>query len=359
PDVLSSYWRVLPGGGSAEVLAEAGFADAGGADQSLRDFAQSLGVKSLSDVARARLDRVLPALLHAAACSPQPDAALRRVLGLLQAILRRTSYLALLDEQPSALTRLVNVLARSALLSERLVGFPLLLDELLDTRVGGPLPEVADMQEGCATALDIDDPEAALRLLNEVRLALSFRMALAFHDGRQGAVECTRQLAQLADAVVVTVLEMATRDMRSAHGEVPGGRFAIIGYGSLGGLELGFGSDLDLVFLYDHPAGAGESDGPRPLESSRWFARLAQKVMALLAAVTAAGRLYDIDVRLRPDGGKGALVSSLASYAEYQRERAWTWEHQALVRARGIAGDATLLADFERVRCTTLAGTRD
>src|SRR5690606_1119724 len=115
PDVLSSYWRVLPGGGDAMVLAEAGFADANGADQSLREFAQSLGVKSLSDNARARLDRVLPALLHAATRSPQPDAALRRVLGLLQAILRRTSYLALLDEQPSALTRLVNVLARSAL----------------------------------------------------------------------------------------------------------------------------------------------------------------------------------------------------------------------------------------------------
>ncbi|MGB3392604.1 MAG: bifunctional [glutamate--ammonia ligase]-adenylyl-L-tyrosine phosphorylase/[glutamate--ammonia-ligase] adenylyltransferase [Stenotrophomonas sp.] len=359
PDGLSNYWRVLPGGGDATVLAEAGFADAHAADQSLRDFAQSLGVKSLSDNARARLDRVLPALLHAATRSPQPDAALRRVLGLLQAILRRTSYLALLDEQPSALTRLVNVLARSALLSERLMAFPLLLDELLDTRVAGPLPEVPEMRAACAAALAIDDPEAALRTLNETRLALSFRMALAFHDGRQRAVDCTRQLAQLADAVVVTVLEMARADLATAHGEVPGGRFAIIGYGSLGGLELGFGSDLDLVFLYDHPADVEQSDGPRPLESSRWFARLAQKVMALLSAVTAAGRLYDIDVRLRPDGGKGALVSSLASYADYQRERAWTWEHQALVRARGIAGDATLLADFEHVRRTTLTSARD
>ena len=359
PDVLASYWRVLPGGGNAEVLAEAGFADANGADQSLREFAQSLGVKSLSDTARARLDRVLPALLHAATRSPQPDAALRRVLGLLQAILRRTSYLALLDEQPSALTRLVNVLARSALLSERLVAFPLLLDELLDTRVAGPMPEPQEMQDACAAALFIDDPEAALRALNEVRLALSFRMALAFHDGRQPAVDCTRQLAQLADAVVVTTLAMAHADLVRSHGEVPGGRFAIIGYGSLGGLELGFGSDLDLVFLYDHPPGVEGSDGPRPLESSRWFARLAQKVMALLSAVTAAGRLYDIDVRLRPDGGKGALVSSLASYTEYQRERAWTWEHQALVRARGVAGDASLLADFEQVRATTLGRTRD
>ena len=359
PDALASYWRVLPDGGSAEVLAEAGFADAAGADQLLRDFAQSLGVKSLSDNARARLDRVLPALLHAATRSPQPDAALRRVLGLLQSILRRTSYLALLDEQPSALNRLVNVLARSALLSERLVAFPLLLDELLDTRVAGPMPEAQEMQDACAAALAIDDPEAALRALNEVRLALSFRMALAFHDGRQRAVDCTLQLAQLADAVVVTVLEMARADLVHAHGEVAGGRFGIIGYGSLGGEELGFGSDLDLVFLYDHPGDIEESDGKRPLESGRWFARLAQKVMALLAAVTAAGRLYDIDVRLRPDGGKGALVSSLASYTDYQRERAWTWEHQALVRARGVAGDASLLADFEQVRAATLGRTRD
>ncbi len=359
PDALANYWRVLPGGGSADVLAEAGFADANSADQSLREFAQSSGVKSLSDSARARLDRVLPALLLAATRSPQPDAALRRVLGLLQSILRRTSYLALLDEQPSALTRLVNVLARSALLSERLVAFPLLLDELLDTRVAGPMPEAQEMHDACATALAIDDPEVALRALNEVRLALSFRMALAFHDGRQRAVDCTQQLAQLADAVVVTVLEMVRADMARAHGEVPGGRFAIIGYGSLGGLELGFGSDLDLVFLYDHPAGVEASDGPRPLESGRWFARLAQKVMALLAAVTAAGRLYDIDVRLRPDGGKGALVSSLASYTEYQRERAWTWEHQALVRARGVAGEPSLLADFEQVRSATLGRTRD
>jgi len=359
PDALSNYWRGLPDNGSAEILAEAGFHDPHSADQSLRDFAQSLGVKSLSDSARARLDRVLPALLHAATRSPRPDAALKRVLGLLQAILRRTSYLALLDEQPSALARLVDVLARSALLAERLAAYPLLLDELLDVRVSGPMPDADAMQAECDAALAVDDPEAALRLLNETRLALSFRMALATLDGRQRAVDSTRQLAELAQAVVVTVHALAVADMQQAHGVIPGGRFAIIGYGSLGGLELGFGSDLDLVFLHDHPADQDSSDGKRPLDPGRWYARLAQKVMALLGAVTAAGRLYDIDVRLRPDGGKGALVSSLASYTEYQRERAWTWEHQALVRARGIAGDATLLADFERVRAQTLARPRD
>ena len=210
----------------------------------MRDFAQGTGVKSLSDAARARLDRVLPALLHAATRSPQPDAALRRVLGLLQAVLRRTSYLALLDEQPSALARLVDVLARSALLAERLAAYPLLLDELLDVRVSGPMPDAAGMLAECQQVLAVEDPESALRWLNETRLALSFRMAMATLDGRQGAVESTRQLAELAQAVVTTVLAMAEADMRAVHGGIPGGRFAIIGYGSLGGLELGFGSDL-------------------------------------------------------------------------------------------------------------------
>ena len=128
----------------------------------------------------------------------------------------------------------------------------------------------------------------------------------------------------------------------------------MIGYGSLGGEELGFGSDLDLVFLYDAAAGA-TSDGARPLEASRWYARLAQKLVALLGTPTAGGRLYEVDVRLRPDGAKGLLVSTLASFADYQRERAWTWEHQALVRARCVAGDASLCEAFERVRTETLS----
>jgi glutamate-ammonia-ligase adenylyltransferase len=139
---------------------------------------------------------------------------------------------------------------------------------------------------------------------------------------------------------------------------MPGGRFAVIGYGSLGGRELGFGSDLDLVFLYDADA-AALSEGARPLEPARWYARLAQKVVALLSAVTSAGRLYETDMRLRPDGGKSLLVSSLASYGDYQLQRAWTWEHQALVRARPVAGDASLCADFEQVRAGTLGRPRE
>jgi glutamate-ammonia-ligase adenylyltransferase len=153
--------------------------------------------------------------------------------------------------------------------------------------------------------------------------------------------------------VLRTTLRLAENDMAAAHGRVPGGRFAAVGYGSLGGGELGFGSDLDLVFLYDVPPGEPPmSDGARPLEASRWFLRLAQKLVALLATPTGGGRLYDVDMRLRPDGGKALLVSSLAGFADYQRQRAWTWEHQALVRARGMAGDVSLLADFEAIRAT-------
>ena len=362
PAALDAYWRALPEAGDADVLRAAGFGDTEQADGLLRDLARSPGVKGLSDSTRARLDRVLPALLQAAAVSQQPMLALRRLLALLQNILRRSAYLALLDEQPAALQRLVDVVSRSALLAERLAAYPLLLDELLDARVAGSLPDRRALLDACE-AVSGDDAETVLQDLNEVRQALSFRIAMAVRDRRQPAAESARQLAWLADGVVARVLALAQHEVASAHGVIEGARFAVLGYGSLGGEELGFGSDLDLVFLYDatRHAGDGEaqSNGARPLDATRWFARLAQKIVALLGAVTAAGRLFDVDVRLRPDGAKGLLVSSLASFSEYQRERAWTWEHQALVRARFVAGDAALHADFERVRGETLARRRE
>jgi len=358
PNALGLYWRALPDAGEAQVLANAGFEDAASADASLRDLARAPALRALSDLARARLDRVLPALLDGAGEAGHPDAALKRLLPLLQAILRRASYLALLDEQPAALQRLVSVLSRSAFLAERLAAHPLLLDELLDVRVAGALPDRVAMFEACDQALAHEDAEAALLALNEARQALSFRIALATLDRRQPARDSVRQLAWLADAVVAAVLRLGQREMRQAHGDLPGARFAVIGYGSLGGEELGFGSDLDLVFLYEAADGA-VSDGARPLEAARWSARLAQKVVSLLGTVTGAGRLFDVDVRLRPDGAKGLLVSPLAGFADYQHQRAWTWEHQALVRARCTSGDADLCARFEAVRAAVLSAPRD
>src|SRR5690606_21902530 len=314
---LAGYWRGLPDAATADALAGAGFADAEGLHASLRDFARAPGVRDLSDATRARLDRVLPALLQAAAGTSQPDAVLRRLLPLLHTLLRRASYLALLDEQPAALRRLVDALARSALLGERIARHPLLLDELLDVRVGGELPDAAAMRGECDARMLGVDTEAGLEALNEIRQALSFRIALALLDGRIDAQDCARRLAWLADAVVACVLRLAEADLRAAHGEIAGAQFAVLGYGSLGGEELGFGSDLDLVFLYDAPADAA-SDGQRPLEASRWFARLGQKIVSLLGIGTGAGRLFEVDVRLRPDGAKGLLVSTLASFRDYQ-----------------------------------------
>jgi [glutamine synthetase] adenylyltransferase / [glutamine synthetase]-adenylyl-L-tyrosine phosphorylase len=355
---LPAYWRALPDGGDVAALVAAGFGDADAIDGALRDFARSPSVRELSDAARARLDRVMPVLLQASAPADRPLLAMRRLLAMLHNLLRRASYLALLDEEPAALARLVDVVTRSALLAERLAAHPLLLDELLDARAEGPLPERSLFSRACAAALRPDDTEASLFALNEARQQLSFRIALAALDQRQPPQAATRQLAWLADAVVDGVLALATRELAAAHGAIADAAFAVVGYGSLGGEELGFGSDLDLVFLYDAPAEA-VSAGARPLDAQRWFARLAQKVVALLGTVTGGGRLYDVDVRLRPDGGKGLLVSSIASYGEYQRERAWTWEHQALVRARVVAGDARLADAFERVRAATLVRERD
>ncbi|MGJ4802779.1 bifunctional [glutamate--ammonia ligase]-adenylyl-L-tyrosine phosphorylase/[glutamate--ammonia-ligase] adenylyltransferase [Luteimonas sp. SDU82] len=354
---IAAYWRALPEGSGAEALAAAGFGDAGNVDAALSDFARSPNVRELSDAARARLDRVMPVLLQASVPATRPLQAIRRLLALLHNILRRASYLALLDEHPPALARLVDLVTRSALLAERLAAHPILLDELLDARSDGSQLTRELFEEACRGD-DGDDTESALFALNEVRQQLSFRIALATLDRRQPAQDSTRQLAWLADAVVREVLALARSELQAAHGDIAGAGFAVLGYGSLGGEELGFGSDLDLVFLYDAPLEA-QSDGPRPLDAPRWFARLAQKVVALLGAVTGAGRLYDIDVRLRPDGGKGLLVSSLASYGDYQRERAWTWEHQALVRARCVAGDAELAAAFDSVRAATLGRSRD
>ena len=371
PDALVAYWRKLredaggdggngderPAGGP-EALRQEGFEQAEAVDLSLRDFARAPGVRDLSDAARIRLDRLMPALLASVAVSAEPLLALRRLLAVLHAILRRASYLALLDEQPGALSRLIDTLARSALLGERLAAHPLLLDELLDIRVAGPLPRPDEFDAACAAALQQEDSEAALLALNEARQALSFRIALATLDRRVDGGDTARLLAALADAMLAAVYRLAVRELENQHGRIQGFRFAVLGYGSLGGRELGFGSDLDVVFVYEAPQDA-MSDGTRALDAPRWSARLAQKIVALLGAPSGAGRLYEVDVRLRPDGAKGLLVSTLASFEDYQRQRAWTWEHQALVRARAIAGDATLCEAFERVRAQTLSQPRD
>jgi glutamate-ammonia-ligase adenylyltransferase len=221
------------------------------------------------------------------------------------------------------------------------------------------LPDAATIAQEIAGLVPAhDDAEAALIALNERRHSLAFRIGLAWRAGRVDAVAATRRLAEVAEAVVAAALALATREVERAHGRVAEGGFAVLGYGSIGAEELGFASDLDLVFVHGADPNA-VSDGARPLDAGRYYLRIAQKLVALLDTSTAAGKLYEVDVRLRPDGAKGLLVVNFDSFAGYQRERAWTWEHQALVRMRPLAGDPALLARLDALRDEILSRQRD
>ncbi len=208
-----------------------------------------------------------------------------------------------------------------------------------------------------------DDAEGRIIVLQEEKNSVAFRVGLAYRNGNLDAIRAARGLSVIADFIVTDLLAMAMRDAQRQYGrlvpdEAAGAGIAVIGYGSLGGSELGFASDLDLVFIYDESHAQRESDGPRSLDGARYYARIAQRIVHWLGVQSRAGRLYEVDVRLRPDGGKGLLVVSMSGFAEYQRERAWVWEQQALVRARPIAGDAALIARFRTLRSVALAQPR-
>lgn len=365
---LAMYWQQLVNG-QAEVgsLAAAGYRDAADLHAALEGLLLSPAVRSMSPRARARLDRLMPSLLEAAVASQAPDVCLARLLKLLHAIARRSAYLALLDEQPVARQRLVDVFASSALLADRVIAHPLLLDELFDSRNDADIADSHGVRVELARRLAIlpeHDTEVEIEVVQEEKHSAAFRLGLACLKQQQDARSTARGLSDLAETVVAVVLDLAERDAIHQHGRLngytgSGAGMAVLGYGSLGGAELGFASDLDLVFLYDGALVNSESDGAKPLDGMRYYARLAQRVVHLLTTLTRAGRLYEIDVRLRPDGGKGLLVTSLQAFTEYQRERAWTWEHQALVRARHVAGDTALCKRFAEVRADILQQPRD
>jgi glutamate-ammonia-ligase adenylyltransferase len=361
------FWRTLAHGEGidAGVLAAAGFEPPAPVVAELEGLLGGAALRNMSARSRERLDRLMPALFAAAAAQPSPASCLARLLRLVQAVARRSVYLALLDEQPAALKRLSAAFSASAFLAERVIAHPLLLDDLFDDRVDNAPPARAAIEDALArrlATLDGPDAEAEVEVIEEIRQSALFRIGLAFLAGTLDAIAAARALAEVAEVVLGAVLRIASRDLIASHGRlqghaVPG--LAIVAYGSFGGAELGFGSDLDLVFLYDGADAHGESDGAKPLDATRYHARLAQRVVHLLGMPTRAGRLYEVDVRLRPDGSKGMLVQNFDAYRNYQLERAWTWELQALVRARVVAGEAASARRFARTRDELLTTARD
>jgi [glutamine synthetase] adenylyltransferase / [glutamine synthetase]-adenylyl-L-tyrosine phosphorylase len=348
----------------ATTLEVSGFVPAAELADALLKLPQASQVRAMSPRSRERLDRLMPQLLGAARATPAPVPSLLRLCRLMQAVARRSAYLALLDEQPAARRRLVQLFADSAFLAERVIAQPLLLDDVLDPRIDQLPFRRADIAAEIARVLgtlDERDAETELERITEFRSSTAFRLGLAFSDGRADAVATARRLAALAESVVGAVLALAERDLIARHGRLPGegSGFAVLGYGSLGGKELGFASDLDLVFIFDGRRAQAMSDGERPIEGFRWYQRLAQRVMNWLTVLSRAGRLYEVDTRLRPDGSKGLLVSSLDAFIAYQESRAWTWEHQALLRARAVAGDAALNQKLAGVRRKILCAPRE
>lgn len=359
---LAAIWRAPEAHGAADQLVQLGFESGAQLAARIREFALSSARAGMSARARQRLDSVLPQLLAMSAAGPAPDATAEQGLAMMHTILRRASYLALLDERPAALARLMDVLARSRWMAERLCAHPLLLDELLDARADARPPtraEVGEALQQLLGGLAEGDLEARIHALGEFRQGFAFRVARAFLVDGQPASECTRQLAFVAEAVLGAVLPMAIAEVARRHGQLRDAGLAIVAYGSFGGRELGLESDLDLVFLHEVGDPGRCSDGARPLGAAEYHLRVVQKVVALLALPTPAGSLYRADLRLRPDGGKGPLVSSLESFSAYQRERAWNWEQLALVRARVVAGDERIARAFATTRASVLAAARD
>lgn len=352
-----------------QILAQLGFADAEAVWQQLESFRNTSQVQSLTGAAQQRLDKLMPLLLQALPGLKRPAETLKRLLNLLQAIVRRSVYLALLIEYPSALTQMVRLCAASPWMASLLTRYPVLLDELLDPRTLYEIPMRAEMQAEINAFVDpvLEDEERAMEHLRKFKQAQMLRVAAMDLAGSLEVFTVSDQLTLLGELLLDKACQLAWARMVERHGrptcKMNGALYypvmAVIGYGKLGGREIGYGSDLDLVFLHDSQGDEQQTDGASSVDNNVFFARLAQRLVHVLATQTANGRLYEIDTRLRPDGASGMLVSGVQAFDQYQHTQAWTWEHQALIRARMISGNAHLTAEFDRIRRSVLTRQRD
>jgi glutamate-ammonia-ligase adenylyltransferase len=336
--------------------------------EKLTAFKKHAKLDQLATISIDRVNGFMPILLqHMAATSDRGDAIIP-LLNLVEAVLRRTSYLVLFIENPQAIQRLIVVAKASKWVMQQLVQRPVLLDELISAEGLGSVPEEQELQELLrqqSLRLNIDDTEGHMEMLRYFRLAHHLHIVAAEASGKLPLMKVSDYLSFLAEAVLAYVLDISWLQLVEKHGypafngePATKADFAIIGYGKLGGLELSHSSDLDLVFIYEADE-YGSTDGAKPIENRVFFTRLGQRIIHMLTTLTTLGRLYEVDMRLRPSGAKGLLVSTIEAFEKYQRDEAWTWEHQALVRARPIAGSATLINKFQTIRQQILNKPRD
>ena len=346
---LTHLWQDnADSGKSVHALAALGFREPQAIENRLKGMRSGSRYRAMPAASQSRLDRLVPLAIEAAAARADPDTALDRMLDLLESVARRGSYLALLVEYPQSLSRLAVMMSASPWVAQYLTGRPILLDELLDTRTLYAAPNWPEAARQLRAQMDdaAGDTEKQMDVLRHFKHAHTMRLIAQDLAGELPLETLSDHLSDLAGVVLEEVLHV-TWPLRPAHRETP--RFAVIAYGKLGGKELGYASDLDLVFLYDDTA-------PEAAEN---YARFAQRINTWLTSITSAGVLYETDLRLRPDGAGGLLVSSLASFREYQNQQAQLWEHQALTRARCVAGDRDIGAAFEDFRVAVLRQARD
>ena len=352
---FAALWRGdLEADTARGVLATAGFGDAADLHARLERVRRGQRYTQLPANSQQRVDALVPQLLQVASTLKESAADAQTVFGrlldLLESVSRRSAYLALLVEHPAMLPRLAQLIGASQWAAAYLTQHPILLDELLDARVllAEPDWDAWRAELGRLLAGHAGDAERQMDVLRHFRHAQTFRLLAQDLAGRLTVERLADHLSALADVILAATLSEVWAYVEGRDAPPP--RFAVIGFGKLGGKELGYASDLDLVFIYDD--GADESAQDR-------YLKLARRLMTWLTTMTPAGQLYDVDLRLRPDGEKGLMSSSLEGFRRYEREHAWTWEHQALTRARFVAGYAPIGAAFEAERKAILCLARE
>jgi [glutamine synthetase] adenylyltransferase / [glutamine synthetase]-adenylyl-L-tyrosine phosphorylase len=348
-----------------ETLQELGYRRPAETLSNLNNLSEQGRVVTLQVEGRERLEQFMPLLLRACAEAKDPDLALERVLPLVLAVLRRSAYLVLLMENPPALVELVALCGSSPWISQQLATHPVLLDEFLDRASLYTAPDKDLLREELqqqVARLAVDDLEAQMDTLRYFKAAHVLRVAASELVGRLPLMKVSDKLTWIAEVILEHVLAVAWHDLTRKYGEPSGvgsdTRFAVFAYGKMGGLELGYSSDLDLVFVHGAERN-GFTDGERSIDNAVFYTRLGQRMIHILETRMTMGPLYEVDMRLRPSGESGMLVTTLEGFRSYQEDSAWTWEHQALVRARFVAGDPEVAREVEAVRRDILCQTRD
>lgn len=349
-DVAKTIWD---GGMSDEAavaaLSNSGYLQAKDSLRQIRNLHQCHRYKQLTDQSRQRFDQLLPLLIAVALQVENPDIALMRTMDFIEAICRRASYLAMLVEFPNALTLVVKLCGASAWCSQYLTQHPIVLDELLDVETLYAAPDFKAMAAEISNKMLAlsGDVEQQMNVMREFKHGAIFRFAAQDIAGELPLETLSDYLSDLADLILDVSLKTIWDALSFKHIEKP--KFAVIGYGKLGGKEIGYASDLDIIFLYDD-----DSE-----DAGSIYARFAQRINNWFNTLTTAGLLYETDMELRPDGNSGLLVSSVRAFKDYQSNRAWVWEHQALSRARFAAGDTQIGRAFESIREEVLRKPKD